>query len=291
MEGTKSNRAFVIVGVGNLSGEGARILADYLLRYTVYDVVLYYGDCSLKPSASPRLKMIDLKTLNLDFDFTKFPNPLNPLAIKLSLETYDEVVYLDSDIQVTPHIQDVFKEADKITDYPLFNVYPQKYMFCHIDKIRHWWVSETIRSYLPYEDQTTNTISVCLSLSNKQCLPFLSEWIELTKKEFFDAINHEEALACALMWNKRNTNHLPQRIVWSFDPEVILEAVSIWNDSSNQKVHPQNPNHFLIQKHFWGKDMSMIPFNKKDLWGVHYIKPIYKIKQIFKFIDKHYSYE
>jgi len=121
---TKSKRAFTIFGVGYQYGESARILANYLLKYTPYDVVLYYGDCYLPPTASPRLKMVNLEDLNLDFDIKKFPNPLNPLIIKFTLKDYDEVVYLDSDIQVTPHIQDIFNETDKISECPLFNRYP-----------------------------------------------------------------------------------------------------------------------------------------------------------------------
>lgn len=71
-------RAFALFGVGSPYKESARILADYLLKYTIYDVVLYYnGLPTFKPSASPRLKTINIKDLNLNFDITKFPNSLN----------------------------------------------------------------------------------------------------------------------------------------------------------------------------------------------------------------------
>jgi hypothetical protein len=296
MKDNVPKRAFALFGVGSPYKESARILADYLLKYTIYDVVLYYNDLpTFKPSASPRLKTINIKDLNLNFDITKFPNSLNPNIIKSTLENYDEVVYLDSDIQITPYINDIFKETDKITNYPLTCRYPFWYMHYDYNGKSYNWVGDDIKQTIPYDYQFTPVLQVCCSLSNKKCIPFIQEWIDftdlITHRNLYSGLNHEEGIFNALMWNKKNTHYLPHRISWSYHPGFISHAVDIWTTPENYlrniNGNDENMNSFFIPQKY-SHSLTFLPPKKEEFWGVHCIKSLHSINQTFDLIEEYF---
>ncbi len=288
-------RAFTLFGIGSPYKESARILADYLLKYTIYDVIFYYnGLATFKSSASPRLKIINIENLNLDFDITKFPNSLNPNIIKSTLENYDEVVYLDSDIQITPYINNIFKEANKITNYPLACRYPYWYMFYMHNGKEHGWIGDNIKQTILYDSQSTPNLQVCCTISNKNCIPFIQEWIDftnlITSKNSNSGLEHEEGIFNALMWNKKNTTYLPHRFSWVSHPEFISHATEIWNTPENYIRNTEGDNDmnsfFIPQK--YSHSLTFLPPKKEELWGIHCIKSPYLIDQAFNLIEEHF---
>jgi len=293
MEVTKSNRAFVTFGIGQSFIDNCEILANYLLKYTTADVLIYYGKGTPSPSASPRLHKINLEELDLNFDIKKFPNPLNPFIIKETLSLYDEVAYLDSDIQVTPNVKDIFQEVFKITTYPLACRYPWYYTMVNGNN----WVGDKIIQSIPYENQTTPTLGVSCTVSNKSCIPFLSKWIdlslELCEPDRAEASEkegiHEEAIFNALVWQTNGNNFITTKLAWAPTPEAILEALEIYASPEEKPYHPDatNPS-FILEKNTWGGGMSCIPLNKNELWGLHTIKTPHLVKEAYLYIEKHF---
>lgn len=294
MEDIKFNKAFVTWGVGQSYIDNCEILAEYLLEYTPYDVVIYYGNGNSPTLTSPRLQKIDLS--NLDFYKkgvinNKLQFVITPCITQHSLELYDEIVYLDSDIQVTPNIKDVFNEHTQITDYPLACRYPWYYMTADGKS----WIADKIKQNIPYNRQLTPTLGVSCHIANKNCIPFINEWVELTikltsKVPFHTPGIHEEAVFNALTWSKGGTKFIPTKFAWSPNPEAILEAEEIYLSPEGKPYHPDGSNPtFLLEKNCWkGMGVSCIPLNKNEFWGLHTIKDPDKVKKAYQYIKENF---
>ena len=290
MEDTKFNKAFVTWGVGQSFIDNCEILAEYLLRYTPYDVVIYYGNGNSPSLTSSRLQKVDLST----FDFYKsgFINgklqfALTPYITKYALKLYDEVAYLDSDIQVTPNIKDIFNEHAQITDYPLACRYP---WYFTLDKGKDW-VGDIVKQNVIYERQLT-PLGVSCHIANKNCTSFINEWAELTiqlvEKNAIQGV-HEEAIFNALTWSKGGTKFIPTKFAWVPNPEAILEAEEIYLSPEGKPRHPDGTNPtFLLEKNSWGGGMSCIPLNKNEFWGLHTIKDLDKVKKAYQYIKENF---
>ena len=287
-------KAFITLGIGQSYIDSCELLADHLLKYTTADVLIYYGNGKPAYFASPRLHKINLEGLTPGFDIKKFPNPLNPFIIKETLKTYDEVVYLDCDIQVTPNINQAFKEVKNITTYPL----ACRYAWYYSQVNGNPWVGEKITNNIPYEKQSTPTLGVCCTVSNKQCLPFLTQWIDNTLNLIPQDIEdtsaraegiHEEAIFNAMVWQVKGEQFIPTKLAWSPNPEVILVAEEIYASPKDRPHHPDwtNPT-FLLEKNTWDWNFgfSCLPLNKTDFWGVHTIKTPSLEKETYLYIEK-----
>lgn len=295
MEDTKSKKAFVTWGMGQPFIDNCEVLAQYLLKYTSHDVVIYYGNGNSPSLTSSRLQKINLSVLDsyekgfidgeLQFVFT-------PHVTRHALESYDEVAYLDSDIQVTPNIKDIFNEHSSITNLPLACRYP----WYHTLVGGKSWIGEEVKQNIPYERQLTPTLGVCCHIANKKCIPFVDEWVHLTNQLMKKGSSlkqiHEEAIFNALTWNKGGDKFIPTKFAWVPNPEAILEAEEIYTSPENKPHHPDKSNPtFLLEKNSWGGGMSCFPLNKNEFWGLHTIKNADKVKKAYLYIEKHYSYE
>jgi hypothetical protein len=213
----------------------------------------------------------------LQFSFT-------PYVTKYALESYNEVAYIDSDIQVTPNIKDIFNEHAQITDYPLACRYP---WYFTLDRGRNW-VGDKIKQNIIYERQLTPTLGVSCHIANKNCISFINEWAELTMqlvKENTPQGVHEEAIFNALTWSKEGTKFIPTKFAWTPNPEAILEAEEIYLSPKGKPHHPDGSNPtFLLEKNSWGGGMSCIPLNKNEFWGLHTIKDPDKVKKAYQYI-------
>ena len=213
---------------------------------------------------------------------------ITPIITQLALDSYDEVAYLDSDIQVTPYIKNIFKEFDNISDYPLACRYPWFYTQVNGKD----WIGDKIKQNILYR-QLTPTLGISCHIANKKCLPFINEWVELTKKLTKNSSEqgvHEEAVFNALVWSKGGNKWIPSKFAWVPNPEAILEAEEIYSSPKGKPHHPDKSNPaFLLEKNSWGGGLSCIPLNKNEFWGLHTIKNIDKVKKAYLYIEKHFK--
>jgi len=291
MEDIKSKQAFILWGVGQSFIDTCELSAEYLLKYTSYDVVIYYGNGKTSSLTSPRLQKIDLSTFDFykeNFIDGKPKFAFTPYITKLALELYDEVAYIDSDIQVTPNIKDIFNEHSKITIYPLACRYPWYYT---LDRGRDW-IGDKVKQNIPYERQLTPTLGISCHIANKNCLSFIDEWVTLTKKLVTDNTQgvHEEAIFNALVWQKGGNKFISTKLAWVPQPEAILEVIDIYNSPEGKPLHPDGTNpSYILTKNTWGGGMSCFPLDKNEFWGLHTIKEINKAKQAYLYIEEYFN--
>lgn len=297
MEGTKFNRAFVVYGIGQSYIDQCSLLSKYLLKYTPYDVLFYYSQGVPSDYLGPRVKFVNIKedlyNLNSDEIYQRTSiQSIKPYILQNSLDYYSELVYLDSDIQVTPNIVKVFNYQSNIKDYPLVNRYQWPFMLYNNKP----WVSQYILDYLNNPEQCLPTLCSCLMVFNKDCKEFLDKWFQLTQ-ELLDTymsdpkwknIGHDEGTLNGLFWKNKHTQYLPSNLAWIKNENGALETFSLLNFPNQQKQHPGDPSHILLETS-WGGGMGNSPNKIENLYGFHTVKKLDEAKIIYYIIEKNFK--
>lgn len=297
MVGIKSDKAFVLYGIGQSYIDQCSLLAQYLIKYTSYDVLIYYSQGEPTSYLGPRVYLIDLKDKFIEFKDDKIHQrtifqSIKPYILKDSLSHYGELVYLDSDIQVTPNIGKLFNHHKDIVNYPLTNRYQWEYLLFNGKP----WVSEYILDYLDNPEQCLPTLCSCLMVFGKNCEEFLSEWLTLTQglldiylgDSKWKNRGHDEGTLNGLMWKYKYTKYLPSNLAWIKDERGATEAFSLLNNPENQETHPGDSSHFLL-KTSWGGGMGNSPNKKENLYGFHTVKKLDEAKIIYYIIEKNFK--
>lgn len=300
MEDIKSKQAFVLYGIGQSYIDQCIFLSKYLLKYTPYDVILYYSQGNISTYLGPRVKLVNLKNDLLKFEKDKIHQTqlfqsIKPYILKNSLNYYGELVYLDSDIQVTPNINKLFTHHKNISNYPLVNRYQWEFMIYNNQP----WVSEYILNHLNNPQQCLPTLCSCLMVFNKECKEFLTKWFNLTQellKEYINNpkwknISHDEGTLNGLFWKNKYTQYLPSNLAWVKDSSGVIETFNLLKNNDKQKPHPGDSSHMLLETS-WGGGMGNAPNKIENLYGFHCIKNLNEIKIVYPIIEKYFnSYE
>lgn len=293
----KSNRAFVLYGIGQSYIDQCILLAEYLIKYTPYDVIIYYGHGDNPSYLGPRVKLIKLEDTLFDtkddliLQKTIFQS-IKPYILKDSLQYYDELTYLDSDIQVTPNINKIFKYHSDIVNYPLSNRYQWEFLLYNGSS----WVAEYIRNYLGNPEQCLPTLCSCLIIFNRNCESFLEEWSQVTQDLLNEYMNnpewknrgHDEGTLNCLMWKYGYKKYLPSNLAWVKDEIGVLETFTCLNNPTTQKPHPGDPSHILLETS-WGGGMGNSPNKKENLYGFHTVKELDIAKIIYYIIERNFK--
>ena len=297
MEDIKSNRAFVLYGIGQSYIDQCILLAEYLVKYTPYDVIIYYGQGNYTSYLGPRVKLIKLEdTLfgtkdDIILQRTIFQS-IKPYVLLDSLNHYEEITYLDSDIQVTPNINKIFNYHTKITDYPLANRYQWEFLLYGGES----WVAEYIRKHIGDPEQCLPTLCSCLIIFNKKCESFLAEWYNLTTELLDEYLSnskwknrgHDEGTLNVLMWKYKHKNYLPSNLAWVKNEVSALETFTQLNNPDKQTPHPGDPSHILLESS-WGGGMGNSPNKMENLYGFHTIKELDTAKIIYYIIERNFK--
>ena len=297
MGDTISKQAFVLYGIGQSYIDQCILLSKYLIKYTSCDVLIYYSQGKISTYLGPRAKTINLKD-NL-LKFKKDPihqiqlfQSIKPYILKDSLNYYDELVYLDSDIQVTPNINKLFTYHKNISNYPLVNRYQWEFMLYNNQP----WVSEYILNHLKNPKQCLPTLCSCLMVFNKECKEFLVEWFNLTQELLEEYISnpkwknkgHDEGTLNGLFWKNKYTQYLPSNLAWVKNENGALETFNLLNSPNQQKQHPGDPSHILLETS-WGGGMGNSPNKIENLYGFHTIKDINDAQMVYYITEKNFN--
>lgn len=299
MGGTKSKQAFVLYGIGQNYIDQCVLLSKYLIKYTSYDVLIYYSQGKPTEYLGPRTKFISLKDDLISFKEDKIHQrtifqSIKPYVLLNSLNHYNDLVYLDSDIQVTPNITKAFNHHKNIVDYPLVNRYQWEYLFYN----NLPWVSEYILKSLGNPPQCLPTLCSCFIVFNTNCSPFISEWLQLTQDLLPEYLNnpqwknrgHDEGTLNGLMWKKQYSKYIPSNLAWVKNEEAVIEAFNHYKNTNQLTPHPGDPSHVLLNTS-WKGGMGNAPKALEDLWGFHTIKELDTAKIIYYFIEKFFKNE
>jgi hypothetical protein len=183
-----------------------------------------------------------------DFDFVdddlkkdvSFLYKFKILSCLKSLEIYDEVIWLDTDIIVTNYIDNVWNESFKLKNYPLLPIH-SSYNF-----------TNTSINYIDYKDSKylekgkkkiglvdndfqNQYLQACCMFFNKKSISFFNEVLEFYKD--FDSTIFpygDETIINLLFWKKKITQSLDYNFLCSwFTPDIIINQIISFKDDIN----------------------------------------------------------
>lgn len=245
---TTSNYEEVVINLANSIKEFSKIpLIVFTIDY----------DASLELQALATCHRIDMNLLTLEED--DFCNDNGNLyvnrdssriymalsskidAMILACNLVDEWVYLDGDCIANYNIDDLFKHAKEVKEYPLATLGPHQYMMmtkngqllgnpfeiegqCDNTKCLEW----PLMSYFGMrpEQRTSNYKNTGIMVGNKSNQPFLKHWAEL-RDELPKKVDpviympfHEETIYNVLIWQRDNLS-LPVSYINVQGPETV----------------------------------------------------------------------
>jgi hypothetical protein len=146
-----------------------------------------------------RIKVIRIDSAD-DFESMCF------LKFKILMESsFENAIYLDSDIIATSKIDDLFLFEDKITHYPLLPLHcgePGTDM-------------QGFLNYMNCKNRTQHYVHADIYVSNKKCYDFLKECYDMSikiKKDNILCFAGDEGLINAVLWKHGVTNEFLPRI-------------------------------------------------------------------------------
>lgn len=298
MEVSKSKQAFLLYGVGQSYINNCAKLADYLVKYTTHDVVIYYGEGEVSTNINPRIKYVALPPYRFIFskeiegDKGKLIQSIKPYLFRDILHTYEEVTYIDSDIQVTPNISYINYLYPRVKDYPLANRYAWHFMLYQGKS----WVCEYVSEYLGNPPQLTPTLCANFIIFNRNCIEFINEWHTLTDTLLEESITnpewknrgHEESTFNALLWKKGYSDHLESYFSWISHPNGVAESYHLIQHPDKGDRHPSYGSHFILKENGWVGLMGVTPDTHDRLWGFHCIKDPEQVEQVYEQIKQNF---
>lgn len=294
-------KAYVVCAVGQKYIDSTEGLIKSLKKYSKYPVILYYSN-GIVNYTYDNLILQPFNTMNV-LDNThhtgKLFTTLKAEVTLGSLKNYnvDTVIMLDSDIIVTRNIDNIFDEYEsQLENYPIF----MKYAWDIVSVLGRPLVSDYIKEYIGVNiSSKIYSICSCTCIANKNCLSFLEDWksycedkhlieyhYETNKEIYFDF--NDESIANALLWKYNATKVLPTNLQWAWKHESVKFALDFYEGkteqlqrhSSLQTTHWKIPDQYEVP---YG--LSVIPLNKKDLWGFHGPKDLNEINLILNELE------
>lgn len=299
--------AYIILAINQKYIEIAEITCKKLLEYTNHDVILYYANGSVESYCSPRLKKINLCNFYFEFDCIKFWTPLKPFIIIEALKSYDTVISLDADIQITPNINEIEKyhnhENPIFTSYcggPIFLIwYPP-----NGDQICIDWVPDAVKNHIPFENKNTPVLFTGFCIINKKHELIIDEWyfnckkiLNLTDLNEFNAQSkaciHEESILNAIIRKYDIKTNLNPRFITACTIEGVYEAFDMLNKkipwNSSDLIEGYGSIKFLYSKEPMNNNFSIVPSDPKHFWGFHTIKDKIDVIETYKIIEDFFN--
>lgn len=296
-----SKRAYVICAFGQNYIDSTKYTIESLLKYSKYPVILYYDDGKVNYNYNNLItKKFEIIKPRIDSEHTnKFFTTLKSQISLSAIMDYDldTIIMLDSDIIVTPSIDNIFNEYELlIENYPIFIRYSWDIVTVN-DRAQ---VTDFIKNYIgtsSFNKKITDICS-CLCIYNRNCIQFLEEWKRYCQDEYLIDYYYnknkdiyydfnDEAIANALLWKYGATKTLPCNLQWATKYEDIKFTFDFYDGKTQQlSKHSSILTHYQIPTEYdFPIGLSVIPENKKNLWGFHGLKDINEIKLIINEID------
>jgi len=273
-------RAYVLFAVGQSYIDKIQILVDYLLKYSINNIVLCYSEGVVNFSDDRLISIYMSIPYVIDFNIhphapssvrncylMSFKSTACQLAIKKT--NYDEFVYLDSDVLPMPNIDTMFDVwSSQCTNFPLLSKYPSNEML--------------IEGRPLVLDKVLNILGIS---RNMQCVP-PDEFGNLDMCQYTD-----EGPINSLLWLYGYDKYIGP-MVWTSLGECIKYVLGSYHTSIPITLHPDYPNTYG-----WTPDeysypyvgnASVFPINKNDLFAFHAIKDYKEFELGIKYVDELY---
>lgn len=298
----KYKRAYVICAAGQSYIDSTEGIIRGLSKYSKYPVILYYSNGKVNYSYDNCiLQPFSIKDRNIDEGhdlklFTTLKAEITLGAIKNY--NVDTIVMIDSDVVVTPSIDNIFKDYEnEIENYPIF----MKYSWNIISVMGRPHVGEHIANYIGVNNQTLPAMCSCCCIANKNCITFLEDWkrycddehlieyyYKYNKDIYFDF--NDESIANALLWKYNATKYLPTNFVWAWKNETAKFCFDFYEGKvESLNKHESLLSHWRIPEAYevpFG--LSVLPEKKRDMWGFHGPKDLLEIEGIMNEIENRF---
>ena len=313
------NRSYVLYAAGQNYIDHLRMVVEYLLKISKYHVILCYAEGSVD-YADPRLitikmdipylidfnvKSHDPKNVRRQYLLTYKPNVCEAALLNTQ---FDEFLYIDADIIVTPNIEKMCDDWSKrCTEYPLFSRYCSDEFYVEgrklvLDKILN------LRN-ISRKNQSVVPVTTALFFFNRKCFSFIQEWVSFVhSQEYIDAFVKEDGLgnkelaqyndeqgANVLMWYHGYDRYIGP-MVWTSLAKCVEYVLNAYKVSVPLILHPHHKNEHgfthgrtpLEYAYPYQDDTSIFPVNKRDLFAFHSIKDAEEYKMGVKYIEQLY---
>ena len=296
---SKYKKAYVVCAVGQSYIDASEYIIKGLQRYSKYPVILYYtnglvnykyDNCILQPFSIKDRVIDDGHSLKL---FTTLKAEITLSSIKNY--DVDTIVMLDSDIVVTPSIDNIFKDYElELENYPIF----MKYSWDIITIMGRPHVGEYLIKYINAGQQRIPAMCSCCCIANRNCLSFLEDWKRYCEDEhlidyyykankdiYFDF--NDESIVNALLWKYGATKYIPTNFAWAWKNETARFCFDFYDGKVGElERHSSLPTHWKIPEPYevpFG--LSVLPEKKRNLWGFHGPKDVQEIENIMNEIE------
>lgn len=308
-------RSYLLFAIGQSYIDKIKLLVDYLIKYSSYNIVLVYGEGKVNYSYD-RLTSIEINIpYVIDFNVAKhkpsavrncYLMTFKPSACQLALQntSFDEFVYLDSDVLPTPNIDKMFDIWSKeCTNFPLLSKYPPNTYMIEGRPL----VLDKVLNLLGINREKRSVHSLCAGFFffNRNCLSFIKTWTSfIQSKEYTDAFvkpdGHGNLEMCqytdeggcnALMWFYGYNNYVGP-MVWTSRSECVKYVLNTFNVPTRIYYHPDyNFTHAWTPDEYaypYVGNASVFPLNKNDLFAFHAIKDYDEFKRGIEYIEEIY---
>lgn len=302
----KYKRAYCLLASGQSYIDLAKYLIESLNLYSNYPIILYYSDGEVNYDfdnliIQPYYSKKPSFEINDDRIFNKFKTLEIPSFILSCLDCYDvnTLVKLDIDMLATPNIDKIFDYENEIENYPVFIKYSWDHTIMLGSNMENLHVSELLNNPI----RSMFDVCGCTLILNQNCKQYLKDWNILCNNEFliqyyFNTNKNEyfkyddEHIANILLWKYKANKYLPPNFVWCNQEKVLNFVFEQY--SKNEIDLPFHEclhnSHYKIPIEFDNAHgFSTFPINKIDLWGVHCIKTIEKMKLLSGILEKNYE--
>jgi hypothetical protein len=288
-------KAYVVCAVGQSYIDSTEGMIRALSNFSKYPVILYYSDGVVKYEYDNLIKQ-PFRSNNIKVESEHSLKLLTTLKAEVTLNSIkrydvDCVVMLDSDIIVTPKIDNVFDTYENIIEnYPIFI----KYSWDIITVMGRPLVSDYIQNSIGVEPAKIPAVCSCMCIANKNCVSFLEDWrywcenSDLIKHHYVDNKDiyfdfNDESIVNALLWKYGATKILPTNLQWAWKYDSVKFSLDFYDGkvAELQRHGSLYNSHWKIPENYevpYG--LSVIPLHKNDLWGFHGPKDINEINLI-----------
>ena len=266
-------KAFIIYSNKNFEPISEQLLVG-LTRYTEHQIVYYTVDFD----SELHLKFDNLKCKRLNYSVDEdlitdgqYMQMLKPQVFMNAIEDgYDDIVFLDTDVQVNPNIKNIFDYfKDVENDTPILQRQYWQYLFIGPNYIP----GPLLKNEMGYHEEKQFQ---CHGITNiflfkKEFKPFITKWCEwcqnttivneIRKKEYL----HDELIFNLLTWKEKVKFKL---VNFLFNVTSLKDIKTFNCIEQDQTKNWFNFNDIGLGHLF----QSYAPFHKDDIMGYHCIK-------------------
>ena len=231
-------RTFITFSFGYDNDELSKILLKSINTFSNYDLKIY----------TPLDFDNYLDFNNPDFWKTSYCYIYKVLSCLKALETFDEVVWLDTDIIVTHNIDKIWNKLNELEDYPLlpkdrFANFSKNDVLPFITEMETKYFLKISNFYKIDLDKNNIYLTACCMAFNKQCINFFLEVLQTFSNYDSEVMLYgDETIINGMLWQKQKKNNLGNIFICSqYFHYNIKNYITLEQPEDYPTIFPKRP--------------------------------------------------